>query len=424
MNIAILGCGTVATGVVKTLASRRADIEKRAGQPINISRILARTPQKALNLGFSPEQICSSIEPILADSSIDTVVELIGGTGDAFDFIVRALKAGKHVVTANKDLIAEQLQTLLDIAAQNKVKIAFEASVGGGIPLITPLHRMLSFSGLDSIYGILNGTTNYILTRMSQDNLSYEASLQQARELGYAEADPTSDVEGLDAARKIAILASLAFHSPVKYADVHHEGISSIAQVDMRIARRYGYAIKLLAAAKLRGDALSVYVRPALVPVSHPLASVNDVYNAVFISGLTIGDIMLYGQGAGAMPTANSVISDITDICREQSVSIGNSSESLFYNNCHIAERGAEESVYYVRLLVEDKPKVLASVATVFGEYGISLASLLQEQREGGLAELMIFTHTASEGAVSGALQALAEYDHVKSCKHIICLER
>lgn len=423
LQIAILGCGTVASGVCKQLSSNRYNILKQTEEGIAIKKILARHPEKARALGLSEAQICTDFEEIVSDPEIAVVVELIGGTTDAYTYICRAMKAGKHVVTANKDLIALRFRELLTLAEENKVTFSYEASVCGGIPLIGPLYRTLAAGQILSLRGILNGTTNYILTRMTRDGMSYREALALAQQKGYAEADPTSDVEGADAARKVAILSSLAFHTSVTYEDVYHEGISSLTETDIAFATTSGYAIKLLGMASLIDNAVEACVRPALVPLSHPLATVSDAYNAVFINGDAVGDVMLYGQGAGSLPTANSVISDVMEICRRGRNGSVPSAGSVLYESMPLRDIGQSENIYYVRLLVEDKPKVLSGIAGVFGDYGISLASLVQEQRGNGLAELMLFTHRAREKDMRSALAALRERPYVEGGNAIVCVQ-
>ena len=421
IQIAVLGCGTVASGVIRLLRKNGDNIEKQLGKKIVLKKVLARTPEKARKLGLREDQICGNAEEILTDPEISVVVELIGGTDDAYRYITAAMNAGKHVVTANKDLIASRYRELTETADKNRVLLAFEASVGGGIPIVDPIRRTLAANEIRSIYGILNGTTNYILTRMTRDGMSYEDALRQAQELGYAEADPTSDVEGGDAARKIAILSTLAFHTPVAYEDVSHEGISGLTKTDIAFADRSGYVFKLLAVAQKSDGGCEVYVRPALLPKTHPLAAVSDAFNAVFINGDAVGEIMLYGRGAGSMPTASSVVGDLMSVVKESEAGRFGPSHKL--PRIPVSGIGETPHVYYIRLAVEDRPLVLANVARVFGEYGVSLASLVQEERGNDGAELMIFTHASSENSVSGAMRALEELDCVYNGAYRICLE-
>lgn len=421
IQIAILGCGTVASGVIRLLQTHGDAIRVQLGEEIVIRRVLARTPEKARRLGLSEDQICSDFGEILSDSSISVVIELIGGIGDAYTYVSAALSAGKHVVTANKDLIATKYRELLALAEKNGVSLSFEASVGGGIPLIDSIRRTLAANEIRSVLGILNGTTNYILTKMTRDGLSYEDALAEAQRLGYAEADPRSDVEGSDAARKIAILATLAFHTPVTYYDVFHTGIPGITTTDIRFAGQSGYVFKLLAVARRKESGSEVYVRPALVPAHHPLASVSDSFNAVFITGDAVGEVMLYGRGAGSLPTASSVVGDLMNVVKADGER--GKITSAYFENLPLSDVLESESVYYVRLRVQDKPLVLAKIARVFGGHGVSLRSLVQETRDNDSAELLLFTHVASERQMREAAAELSELDSVREIAYWICLE-
>ncbi|MBR5410045.1 MAG: homoserine dehydrogenase [Clostridia bacterium] len=421
IRIGILGCGTVASGVIKLLAMHGESVRVQLGEEVEVAKVLARTPAKALALGLTEAQICSDFGEILNDPTISVVIELIGGTDAAYTYISEALKAGKHVVTANKDLIATHFQELNDLAAAHSVRFAFEASVGGGIPLVDSIRRTLAANRIQSMFGILNGTTNYILTKMTQNGLSYAEALAEAQRLGFAEANPASDVGGGDAARKIAILSTLAFHSPVSYYDVYHEGIAGITPTDIRFADQSGFVFKLLGIARQHENACEAYVRPALVPKRHPLASVSDSFNAVFITGDAVGEVMLYGRGAGSLPTASSVVGDLMNVVR---AGRGHTAAALScYENLPVMDILDSENVYYVRLSVQDRPMVLARVAGVFGKHGVSLASLVQESRGKDSAELLLFTHRASERELSAAMADLRNLDAVHEGAYWICME-
>lgn len=318
MKIAILGCGTVASGVIRILLDRPEELEKKAGERLELRRVLARHSEKALKLGLAPEQICADFNSIVSDPEVDTVVELIGGRTDAYHFICEALKAGKNVVTANKDVLAEHLHELTGLATDKGVSLMYEASVGGGIPIIGPLTHTLAANSFSRLRGILNGTTNYILTRMSKSGLDYATALKEAQELGYAEADPTNDVEGYDAARKIAILSSLAFGSEVRFGDVRCAGIASLTAQDIADAAAAGQTVKLIADASISDGKVSATVAPARIPNDHPLAAVDGSFNALYLTGDAVGDVMLYGRGAGSAPTASSVVGDLLEICRRK----------------------------------------------------------------------------------------------------------
>lgn len=292
VNIALLGCGTVGSGVVRLFAQNSELIEKRIGTGVAIKKVLEKDPDKARAFGIRDEQLVASIDEILADEEIQIVVELIGGIEPAYSFIIRAMQNGKHVVTANKDLIAVKGKEIFETAEQNQVDFYFEASVAGGIPIIAALKQSLAANRIDTVIGILNGTTNYILTKMSREGLTFDTVLKEAQELGYAESDPTSDVEGLDAARKIAILSSLAFNTRTTFEDVYVEGISGISPLDIEYGRELGYVIKLLAIAREVDGRIHTRVHPAMLKRSHPLAVVDDVFNAVFVQGDAVGDLM------------------------------------------------------------------------------------------------------------------------------------
>jgi len=315
VHVGLLGMGTVGTGVVKILTKNAHDILQKVGMPVNIKKIMVRQLAKPRNVDSNAE-FTTNIDDIINDKDIDIVVELIGGIDPAKDYILRALRAGKHVITANKDVVAKFGQEILQVAALNKVDFLFEASVAGGIPIIRPLKQCLAANKISEVVGIINGTTNYMLTKMTNDGLDFDSVLAEAQAKGYAEADPTADVGGLDAARKLAILASIAFGSRVTIDDVYVEGITNITKADIGYAKELGYVIKLLAIAKDDECGIDVRVHPAFVPCTHPLASVNDVFNAIYIKGDAVGETMFYGRGAGEMPTASAVVADIIDVAR------------------------------------------------------------------------------------------------------------
>ncbi len=318
MNIAILGCGTVGSGTVKLLMKNEKEYTAKAGEPIVIKKLLERHPEKAAALGVPAETIVSSFDEIMADDSIETVVELIGGKTSAYEYTKQCLRAGRNVVTANKDMLAEYLGELTALAHANHAMLMYEASVGGAIPVIGPVSRSLAASSISRIYGILNGTTNYILTRMAADGIPYGEALRDSQKLGYAEADPTNDVRGYDSARKLAVLASLVFGVSVHMADIEIQGIEDVSAQDMLDASAGGKTIKLLADACMENGRLRASVKPVSLPLEHPLASVNDCFNAVCFIGDACGEIMLYGRGAGSLPTASAVVGDIIEICRRR----------------------------------------------------------------------------------------------------------
>lgn len=423
IHIAILGCGTVAAGVCKLFQMNRDEISRRLGEDIAITKILARTPQKALDLGFSSEQICSDIEEIANDASISVVAELMGGTDDAYRYIQLLMRAGKHVVTANKDLLALRWNELSAMSQENHVDFYYEASVCGGIPLITPLKQTLAANKVTAIMAILNGTTNYILTKMTQEGKTYEDALRTAQQLGYAEADPTSDVGGADAARKITILACLAFHSRVTLDDVYCEGITNVQPDDIATARELGYVVKLVAYAEERNGRLLLFVRPAFVKSTHPLASVNDAFNAVYLTCDAADEVMLYGRGAGALPTASSVLGDIIEECRNIRAKASNRFGVTCYDEKPISGIGAFHGKFFIKLIVQDRPRVFARIAHIMGEAGVSLAFIVQKPVAANTAEIVITTHPVYESAIHEAISQLRREDFTFDAKTMICLE-
>lgn len=422
IKVAVLGCGTVGSGVCRLLKQNRLDIAKRAGEEIEVKWVLDRVKEPAMQLGFAPEQITSDLDVILNDPEVKIVVELIGGTTIAFDFIMRAIDADKNIVTANKDLIAVKGQEIFDNAKAHGVDVCFEASVGGAIPVIGAMQQILCANKFIEIMGILNGTTNYILTKMASEGLSYAEALAEAQRLGYAEANPASDVEGTDAARKVAILGCLAFNSRCTLADVYCEGITDIDAQDIALAKSMGYAIKLLGVAREQEGKIMLFVRPAFVPHSHPLASVNDSFNAVFLRCDAADDIMLYGRGAGSLPTASSVVGNIMEIAEDIRLGVTGRHGCGCYTKKELLPVDALESSFFVRLHVSDKPNVLAGVASAFGEAGVSIASLIQSPNESESASLTIITHPAKESALHEALEVLRNKEYVSRIHTFLCL--
>ena len=315
IRVAILGSGTVGTGVYKIIQNQKDEFPHKIGSELEVAKILVRNINKQRE-GISSEILTDKWADIINDDSIGIVIEVMGGIEPAKTYISEALTKGKNVVTANKDLMAEYGHELLDIAAAHNCDLLFEAAVAGGIPIIRPIKQCLAANKITEIMGIINGTTNFILTKMTEEGMEFEDALKLATELGYAEADPTADIEGLDAGRKIAILASIAFNSRVSFSDVYTEGISKITAKDIKYAKELGCVIKLIATAKNTETGIEVRVTPMFIPVSHPLASVNDSFNAVFVHGDALGDAMFYGRGAGELPTASAVMGDVIDVCR------------------------------------------------------------------------------------------------------------
>ena len=422
VHVGLLGMGTVGTGVVKILTNNAHDILQKVGMPVNIKRIMVRQLDKSRDVDCNAE-FTTNIDDIIDDKEIDIVVELIGGTQPAKDYILRALRAGKHVITANKDVVAKFGHEILLVAEENKVDFLFEASVAGGIPIIRPLKQCLAANKISEVVGIINGTTNYMLTKMTNEGLDFDSVLAEAQAKGYAEADPTADVGGLDAARKIAILASIAFNSRVTIDDVYVEGITNISKADIGYAKEFGYVIKLLGIAKDDEQGIDVRVHPAFIPVTHPLASVNDVFNAIYIKGDAVGETMFYGRGAGQMPTASAVVADIIDVARN----IKHHSNGRILCTCFEEKSFCPveqtESPYYIRLLVDDKPGVLAAIAGAFGAQLVSLHSVIQKSKVTNCAELVLITNQVVDSNLRLAINTLQSLPVVNKVCNVIRVE-
>lgn len=411
LGIGLMGLGVVGSGVARILTERAGLYQRRIGLPLRIRRILVRDPSKPHSFAPDPDHLTSDADDLLGDPEIQIIVELIGGEEPAYGYIRRALEGGRSVVTANKEVIAKHGPELLALADERGAELLYEASVGGGIPLIAPFKRDLLANEIISVRAILNGTTNYILTRMSQEGTNFDVALKQAQELGYAEADPTNDVEGIDAAYKLAILSSLAFHTTVHPADVYHEGITRLTANDFRYARELGYVIKLLAICR-RDDSqgIAVRVHPALLAADEPLAKVDGVYNAVELEGDLLGLVLFQGRGAGALPTTSAVVADLIDIATR--IAQGRPARPAWRNVApsRICPIQSLESRYYLRMRVSDRAGVLSKVAAVLGDdHGISISDIIQKETHEAdqTAEIVIMTHVARESAMQAALAEL-----------------
>ena len=422
IKIGLLGSGTVGSGVVEVLKKNVDEISQKAGTEIEIKKILVRDLKKK-RPHLEGMELTDDINDILKDEDIDIIVELMGGLHPAREYMLRAMKAGKHVVTANKDVVAQFGKDMFDAAKENRVEFLFEASVGGGIPIITPLKESLTANRITEVMGIVNGTTNYMLTQMTNCGNDYETALREAQELGYAEANPAADVEGYDAARKVAILASLAFNTRVTLDDVSVEGITHITPQDIEYAKELGYVIKLLAIANDSEKGVDVRVHPAFLKKDHPLASVNDVFNAIFIKGNAIGEAMFYGQGAGSLPTASAVVADIITVAREIVKGIYAAVDCSAFQVKPFCPLEETESSYYIRLLVADQPGVLGTIATVFGDQGVSLKSVIQTQRVKDQAEIVVVTHHVYHKQLLKAEQVLLNLPVVTTISNVIRVE-
>lgn len=419
-NIGILGLGVVGSGVVEILQAKAAHIKHITGKDAIIAKVCATDPAKARQLNLL-DKYTANPDDIVNDPDIDIVVEVMGGVNPASNLIATALKNGKAVVTANKEVIAKDGAKLFDLAKEHNRGLFIEATVGGGIPVILPLKRSLSANNIFSILGIVNGTTNYILTKMSGEGRAFSEVLKEAQDLGYAEADPTNDVEGYDARYKIAILASIIFGKRVNHTDIYCEGISNISPSDIKEAHALGYEIKLIAkAAKNESGILEASVYPAFLPFNHPLASVRDAYNAIFVEGDAVGKVMFYGRGAGQMPTASAVVGDIINLISDNLK--GDSLMGCLHNEyAAIAPLDQTSSQFYIRLETLEKPGVLAFLGTTFAKHNISVKSVAQHNSaQGSGVDLVLITHKTIEKDLRAAISELSKSENILSVKSII----
>jgi homoserine dehydrogenase len=411
VRIGLLGCGNVGGALVAILQRDADAIAARTGVRLEIVRVAVRSMSKERTVAIPEHLLTHDASSVVADPDVELVVEVIGGIEPARTLILDALKAGKPVVTANKELIANVGQELFEAAASAGVDLLFEAAVGGGIPLIRPLRESLAGEPILRLTGIVNGTTNYILTRMAEGGAAYADALTEAQQLGFAERDPTADVEGFDAGSKAAILASIAFGGRVVAGDVYREGISGITAADIAYAARLGYVVKLVAIAERHPDGdVAVRVHPAMVPTTHPLASVRESFNAVFIEGGSVGELMLYGRGAGGMPSASAVLGDLIDAAHN--LRAGSVGRPLHLRPVRLRSIDDLTSAYYLDLEVADRPGVLAAVAGVMGGHGVSIKSMEQEGTGAG-ARIIFVTHEARERDVQACITELRSLDVV-----------
>ena len=419
INIALLGAGTVGGGVYRLIKENREEFKDRTGAVINVKKVLVRDMSKD-RPGFDKAVLTDDFNEIISDKDIEIVVELMGGLHPALEYVTESLKAGKQVVTANKDLIAEHGELIGNLAEQMGSDLLFEAAVAGAIPIIRPLKQSMAGNNISEIMGIVNGTTNYILTKMSETGMSYSDALAKATELGYAEADPTADVEGYDAGRKVAIMATIAFHSRVVFNQVYTEGITKITADDIRYAKEFGYVIKLVGVAKQTENGIEAKVHPMLIPEDHPLAGVRDSYNAVFVHGDAMEDITFMGRGAGMMPTASAVMGDVIDVCRDLVYDSCGRVGCNCYKKMPVKRIEDSESKFFLRIIAEDRPGVLANIASVLGNNDVSIAQVVQKSRKSGTAELVIITDTVLEKNINDALAVFKGMSVVKDIPRVI----
>lgn len=420
--IGILGLGTVGTGIIRILQQNAVDIQTRTQSEIRIKSVLVRNINSIRDVSGDYE-LTDKPEDILRDPEIDIIVEVMGGIEPARSYILEALSNGKNVITANKDLLAQHGQELLSTAKEAGKDLYFEASVAGGIPIIAALKQSLAANRITALMGIINGTTNYILTAMAEQGRDYGEALAEAQKLGYAEANPSADVDGLDAARKLAILASIAFNSRVTLEDVYVEGISKITREDIQYANELGCTIKLLAIAKHQDEGIELRVHPAILPKTHPLAAVNNVFNAIYVVGDAVGETMFYGRGAGSLPTGSAVVADIIQVIRNMQAKSTSAINCTCYLNLPIKKAEDFTTAFYIRLAVKDEPRVLATLALLFAEANISFASIIQKPRTNQEAEIVLVTHPCREGQLQEALTSVGAYSKVLSVQNVIRFE-
>lgn len=418
-KIALLGMGTVGGGVYEIIERQKEEMPFKIGAALEVVKVLVRNKAKYADR-IPAEKLTDVWEDVIGDDSIDIVVEVMGGIEPARTYIKAALEKGKHVVTANKDLMAMHGHELLELAGEHHCDLLFEAAVAGGIPIIRPLKQCLAGNNITEIMGIINGTTNFILTKMKEDGMDFGEALQLATDLGYAEADPTADIEGYDAGRKLAIMASIAFHTSVTFDDVFTEGITKITAKDMRYAKEMGCSIKLLGIAKNTETGIEVKVYPTMIPENHPLAAVNDSFNAVFVHGDAVDDAMFYGRGAGALPTGSAVVGDIMDVARNMLFHCNGRIGCSCYKNLPIKRIGDTTSRYYIRMRLEDRAGTLAAMAGVFAENDASIAILLQKETIENDAEIVVVTHEVAEKKFMDAIKKFSSMEMVKEISSII----
>ncbi len=416
--IGMLGCGVVGSQVAALLEKNNAELSTRAGAKLILKKIAVRDI-KAAREGINPTLFTTDAQSVIKDSEIDIIIEVMGGIDPARELILAAIKNAKSVITANKALLATHGADLFTAADNKGVDLYYEAAVAGAIPIIRPMRESLVGDQITRVMGIVNGTTNYILTKMDEEGRAFADVLKEAQSLGYAEADPTADVEGIDAASKAAIIAGLAFHSRVSVDDVYREGISTITADDVAVAKTMNHVIKLLAIAELTSDdRISVRVHPTLIPRSHPLAAVRNAFNAVFVEAKSAGQLMFYGPGAGGAPTASAILGDVVAVARHRvSDSVGPRESD--YADRAIAPIGDTKTQFLIRLNVADKPGVLAAIAQVFSQEGVSIQTVRQSGR-GNDAELIVVSHGATEAALSATVKALSKMDIVSKVESVL----
>ncbi|MFK0042818.1 homoserine dehydrogenase [Streptomyces sp. NPDC090741] len=426
LKVALLGCGVVGSEVARIMTTHADDLTARIGAPVELAGVAVRRPSKVRE-GIDPALVTTDATALLKRGDIDIAIEVIGGIEPARTLITTAFEHGISVVSANKALLAQDGAALHAAAQQHGLDLYYEAAVAGAIPLVRPMRESLAGDKINRVMGIVNGTTNFILDKMDSTGAGYQEALDEATALGYAEADPTADVEGYDAAAKAAILAGIAFHTRVRLDDVYREGMTEVSAADFASAKRMGCTIKLLAILERAADGESVTARvhPAMIPLTHPLASVREAYNAVFVEAEAAGRLMFYGPGAGGSPTASAVLGDLVAVCRNKLAEATGPGESA-YTQLPVSPMGDVVTRYHISLDVADKPGVLAQVATKFAEHGVSIDTVRQQGRPDGVgneASLVVVTHRAPDAALSGTVEALRKLDTVRGVASIMRVE-
>jgi len=428
IHVGLIGFGTVGSGVVRLLADNAGLIADKLGAHLILKRVADLDTTSDRGVTLLPGVLTGDVNEIFNDPEISIVIELIGGYEPAKSFVLKAIAAGKHVVTANKALLALHGDEIYAKAAAAGVEVLYEAAVGGGIPVLSAIKGNMAANRFTTILGILNGTCNYILTKMTKEGSDFSAVLKKAQELGYAEADPTFDIEGIDTAHKLALLLSLCFGTKVRFEEIYTEGITSISAIDINFAQQFGYRIKLLAIGKRDGDRIEARVHPTMIPVHYPMADVDGAFNAIRLTGDFVGPVMFYGRGAGMEPTASAVVGDVMDISRNILVGVGQRVAARGFQDSSIGElpikpTGEIVSRYYLRFSAVDMPGVLATIAGALGKYNISIESMIQTGRSGDYVPIVIITHEAAESDILAALRELDGLDMIKDKSKLIRIE-
>lgn len=424
VKVGLMGLGTVGTGVVRIIQGHQEDLQKQTGLSIEIAKVLVQNVEKTRSLKLAEGIVTTDAADLFDNPEIDVIVEVIGGIQPAKEYILKALDNGKHIVTANKDLMALHGAEILSKAQERSCDVFYEASVAGGIPILRALVEGFSSDRITKMMGIVNGTTNYIMTKMSQEGADYTEVLKEAQALGYAESDPTADVEGHDAARKMAILGTLGFHVDMSLEDVDCKGISKVSAEDIAYAKKLGYEIKLLGIAQRDDGLIEVSVQPTLVHHTHPLASVNGVFNAVYVHGEAVGETMFYGPGAGELPTATAVVSDLVTVVKNMKLGVNGRGSVAPYREKRLKSDEQIVSKYFLRLIVDDKRGVLAQITRILAEHDVSLEQVLQQPYNGGTqSEIILITHHASRKNLFAVREQFAELESIFEVKSLYRVE-